>query len=106
MADAGAGLDAWHGGILHAGTDEPCPPRGMSRSTKLGLHDLRGALVAGILDDVDDVRIAAHGRDALLERGHDGLGRVESLLPLRSMQTLPLLMASAAASDVTFGRLS
>ena len=27
-------------------------------------------------------------------------------LPLRSIQTLPLLMASAAASDVTFGRLS
>lgn len=27
-------------------------------------------------------------------------------LPLRSMQTLPLLMVSAAASDVTFGRLS
>ena len=81
MADAGAGLDAGNGGILHTGTDEPGPAaRDEQVDEALGLHDLRGALMAGILDDVDDVRIAADGRDALLERGHDGLGRVEGLL--------------------------
>ena len=81
VADTGAGLDAGHGGIAHAGADEPRPAARDEQIYKaLGLHDLRSALVAGILHDVDDVRIAARGRDALLECGHDGFGRAESLL--------------------------
>ena len=81
MADARAGLNTGHGGIAHAGADEPCAAaRDEQVDESLGLHDLRGALVAGVLDDVDDVRITASGDDALLERRDNGLGRVEGLL--------------------------
>ena len=81
VADARSGLNAGHGGVAHAGTDEPCAAaRDEQVDEPFGLHDLRGALVAGVLDDVDDVRITAGGDDALLERRDDGLGRVEGLL--------------------------
>ena len=81
VADARAGLNAGHSGIAHAGTDEPCAAaRDEQVDETFGLHDLRGALVAGVLYDVDDIRIAAGGDDALLERRDDGLGRMEGLL--------------------------
>ena len=82
MADAGARFDAGNGGVLHTGTDQSrAAPGDQQIHQPAGLHDVVGALVAGILHDVDDVRIAAGGGDAVLQRAHDGAAGAVGLPP-------------------------
>ncbi len=108
VADAGAGLDA--GTVAPFSTQariSPAPPRGISRSTTpVRRHQTSGALVTGILQNIHDVRVAAGGGDARFSAFTMAVAVRVGLLPLRRTQTLPLLTASAAASEVTLGRLS
>ena len=54
MADAGAGLDTGHLGVLHAGTDEPCTAAGDQQiHIAYGGHQSVGRGMGGVLDQAD-----------------------------------------------------
>ena len=75
MADAGARLDAGHGGAGHAGPDQSrAAPGDQQVHQTLGGHDVRGRLVGGVVHDVQNVRVAALSGDADLQCLHDGAG--------------------------------
>ena len=104
MADAGAGLDAGHGGILDTGADQPGPAAGISRSTSHRRSSARWHWRGMYLQS---------GSGALRQAGLAQTARSASTMawqlaqasrPQRSTQALPALRASAAASLVTLGR--
>ena len=75
MADTGTRLNAGHGGAGHAGPDQSrAAPGDQQVHQTLGGHDVRGRLVGGVVHDVQNVRVAALGGDAGLQRLHDGAG--------------------------------
>ena len=75
MADTGTRLDAGHGGAGYAGPDQSrAAPGDQQVHQTLGGHDVRGRLVGGVVHDVQNVRVAALGGDAGLQRLHDGAG--------------------------------
>ena len=81
MADARAGFDAGNGCIFNAGADQP---RAAARDQKIDKavrrHQRLRARMRRVLDDVDDIAVAADGFDARLERCDDGVGRTVRLL--------------------------
>ena len=75
MADTGTGLDTGNGGVLHTAADQARPATGDQQIHQpVGPHQIGGALVAGVVHDVDDLRIPSGGGNALLQGLHDGLG--------------------------------
>ena len=82
VADARSRLDAGDGRVFDAGADQPRPAaRDEQVDKSLRAHQLVRALVARVLEDVEDVRVAARGGDALLERGGDGLRAADGIAP-------------------------
>ena len=82
VADARSRLDAGDGRVFDAGADQPRPAARDEQVDKpLRAHQLVRALVARVLEDVEDVRVAARGGDALLECGGDGLRAADGIAP-------------------------
>ena len=80
MADAGAGLDAGDGGVFHTGPDEArAAPGNEQVHQTLGLHELTGTVVAGVLQNIENIGVSACGGDALLQSGGDGPGAADGL---------------------------
>ena len=85
----------------------PAPPRGMSRSTSPFARISSFALSWLVSSRM--LRMSASPPAAVmpsLSAAVMAFALRMASRPLRRTQTLPLLMASAAASEVTFGRLS
>ena len=75
MTDTGTGLDTGNGGVLHTAADQTRPATGDQQIHQpVGPHQIGGALVAGVVHDVDDLRIPSGGGNSLLQGLHDGLG--------------------------------
>ena len=82
MADTGSGLDAGHRRLLHAGPDQSRPAPGDQQIHQpVRRHQNAGALMTGILQNIHDVRVAAHGGNPLLQRLYDGSGGADCLFP-------------------------
>ena len=80
MADAGAGLNAGDGGIFHTGTDKARTAPGNEQVHQaLGLHQLTGAVVAGVLQNIENIRVTAYSGDTLLEGSGDSPGTADGL---------------------------
>ena len=81
MADARAGLDAGNACIFHARADEPLAAAGDQQVDKaVRRHQYLRARMRCILNDVDNVGIAADGLNARLERRDDGVRGAIGLL--------------------------
>ena len=74
VADAGAGLDAGHGGVFHTGADQPgAAPGDQQVHQTVGGHQLVGGSMGGILDQADR-RFGQTGLHQPLTQGvHDGV---------------------------------
>ncbi len=86
----------------------PAPPAGDQQiHIAYSGHQSVGRGVGGVLDQADRV-VSAAGflRSPCRSACDDGVALRHASLPQRRMQALPLLMARAAASLVTLGRLS
>ena len=83
------------------------PPRGMSRSTS-PLACMSSAAPAWLVSSTILTMSSSPPAAAMPFLSARTMARALRMasFPLRSMHTLPLFMASAAASEVTFGRLS
>ena len=81
MADAGAGLDTGHLGVLHAGTDEPCTAaRDQQIHIAYGGHQSVGRGMGGVLDQADRSLGQTGLFQALPQNGDDGVGTAPGLL--------------------------
>ena len=81
MADARAGLDAGNGRAFHTRADEALAAAGDQQVDKtVRRHQRLCARMRRVLDDIDDVGVAAGGFDARLERRDDGAGGAVGLL--------------------------
>ena len=68
MADTGTGLDTGNGGVLHTAADQARPATGDQKIHQpVGPHQIGGALVAGVVHDVDDLRIPSGGGIGAIE---------------------------------------
>ena len=94
MADAGAGLDAGYGRVLHAGADQPGAAAGDQQIDQSRCrHQLVRALTAGVLQNPEDRRIASGVGNAVPERLHDGHGGAVRLLAAAQDADVPALEA-------------
>ena len=74
VADAGAGLDAGHLGVLDTGADQPrAAPGDQQVHIAHRLHQGVGGGAGGVLDQADGVGGQAGGRHPLAQGVHDGL---------------------------------
>ena len=85
----------------------PAPPRGMSRST-YPTAVMRALAEAWVVSSMRQTAVSGRplARRPCRRAATMALAERHASLPQRRMQALPLLMASAAASLVTLGRLS
>ena len=107
MADAGAGLDAGDLGVLNAGTDQPgTAARDQQIHIAYSGHQSVGRSVGGVLDQADRCLGQTGFFQALPQNGDDSVGTAPGLLAAAQDAGIAALMARAAASLVTLGRLS
>ena len=82
VADAGAGLDAGHLGVLHAAADQPRAASGDQQIHEAHrLHELIGAVVAGILHEAHQLRREPRVLKPQMDGVHDGGVGAEGLPP-------------------------
>ena len=82
MADAGAGLDAGHGGVLHTGADQPRPAAGDQQVHQpVGGHQLVGAGVGRVLDQADGALRQVGFAQPGAQRFHNGVAAAPGLAP-------------------------
>ena len=81
VADAGAGLDAGHQGVFHAGADEPrAAPGDQQIHQANGPHQLARALPGGVLNKAHRFSGQSRLYQSLPQGLNDGVGGAEGLL--------------------------